>query len=258
MPELPEVEDAAKRLRAHAVGRTIVATRALHAATRRTLPPRAARRLPGRTIVAVERRGKHQLLRLDDGAFLHIHFRMAGDWSFGRSAEDPPRHARFVLDLSDGSRVALVDSRALSTVSVVASADALPPLGLEATDPALDAATLRAALEKRRVAIKLALLDQRVVAGLGNIYVAEALWHARIDPRRPAASLSLERLDRLVRGIRETIEVALANPGRYSTGEAEGLHVYDREGERCDRCGGRIRRIVQGARSTYFCATCQR
>jgi formamidopyrimidine-DNA glycosylase len=105
----------------------------------------------------------------------------------------------------------------------------------------------------------MALLDQRVLAGLGNIYAAEALWHARIDPRAPASSLRTASLARLVAGIREALAAASDDPGRYNRGEAiDRFHVYGREGEPCHRCGASIRRIVQGGRSTYFCPRCQR
>ena len=259
MPELPEVEVATRVLRNATVGRTIRAAHRWHAALVRTLPDDAAARLVGRRVRAVERRGKHQLLHLDDGAVLHAHFRMNGDWYVGPVAEDPPRHARAALDLDDDTRVTLVDSRALATLALhPPGASPLPALGPEPTDPAFDAATLRTALRTRRGPIKTVLLDQRVVAGLGNIYAAEALWRARISPRAPANSLSPQRVARLADAMRDVLTEAVASPGRYRTGEGGvPLRVYDREGEACERCGTRVRRIVQAGRSTYFCPHCQ-
>ena len=259
MPEQPEVERAAARLREALVGRRLRAVDALHPAVRRTLDDAVAASLAGRTIVAVERRGKHQLLRLDDGRTLHVHFRMAGDWDIGRVDGPLPRHARAVLTGDDGTRVALVDPRALSSIVVLDVGAALPALGPEADDPALDAPALRAALARRRGPIKPVLLDQRVLAGVGNIYAAEALWHARIDPRASAAALGPARVERLLEGIR----TALADGARAATrygGDVDGasLAVYGREGEPCRRCGATIRRMVQAGRSTYYCPRCQR
>lgn len=198
MPELPEVEQAARSFDRAARGRTIVRAAALHPALRRALPARRAARAVGKIVLGVERRAKHQLVRLDDGSVLHVHFRMSGDWAIGRADEGLPRHARFIIELDDGTRIALVDPRALSVVKLAADGvDGLPRLGPEPLDPAFDARALGAALERRRGAIKPALMDQRAVAGIGNIYAVEALWEARIDPRSRAASLSLRRLDRL-------------------------------------------------------------
>jgi formamidopyrimidine-DNA glycosylase len=259
MPELPEVEFAARVLDRAVRDKRILVLRALHPALQRSLGD-GSERARGRLVRSVTRRGKHQIVSLDDGASLHVHFRMAGDWVVGSTSDAELRHARAVLDLHDGTRVTLVDPRALSTLVLhPAGTSPLPELGPEAGDPALDGAALRAAFAGRRLAIKPALLDQRVVAGLGNIYAVEALWHARISPRAHAASLSRERLDRLVSGMRQALADATRDPGRYGRGEAAArLYVYDRAGEPCTRCGTRIRRIVQSGRSTYFCPHCQR
>jgi formamidopyrimidine-DNA glycosylase len=260
MPELPEVETAVRALRAATVGRTIVDARALHPSTRRALPDEAAARLRGRRVVAVERLGKRQALALDDGSTLHAHFRMTGDWDVGRADAALPAYARATLALDDGARVTLVDPRALGSLAWYPPGGApAPRLGPDALDPAFDAAALRAALRTRRAAVKPALLDQRVVAGVGNIYASEALWRAAIDPRVPAASLGAARAARLVAAIRDVLRDALDAPGRYQDGEAlDRLRVYDREGAPCARCGAPVRRIVQAGRSTYFCARCQR
>ncbi|MGZ8377918.1 MAG: bifunctional DNA-formamidopyrimidine glycosylase/DNA-(apurinic or apyrimidinic site) lyase [Gemmatirosa sp.] len=260
MPELPEVETASRVLRAAAVGRTIRAARALHPSALRALPDDVAAALAGRRIDAVVRCGKHQALTLDDGSTLHAHFRMTGDWHVGRSDAALPAHARVVLDLDDGARVCLVDARALGSITWHAAGTApVPRLGPDALEDAFDAAALRSALRSRRTAIKPALLDQRVVAGVGNIYAAEALWRAQIDPRVAAASLGPARAARLVDAIKGVMHDALDAPGRYQDDQAvERLHVYGREGVACTRCGARIRRIVQAGRSTYLCGGCQR
>ena len=259
MPELPEVEAASRILRSAAVGRTIVSLRMLHPSLRSALPARRLRAVAGRRIDRVERRGKHQLLLLDNGRVIHAHFRMAGDWHVGRTGEALPKFARAVLDLSDGTRISLIDPRALSTVKLHDAGElALPSLGPDPADPAFDVSFLKGALAGRRGAIKPALLDQRVASGVGNIYAAEGLWIARIDPRATASSLGPVRLARLIAGIRQALAAGEASAGRYSEGDASGLEVYGREGEPCSRCGGRIRRIVQAGRSTYFCPGCQR
>lgn len=260
MPELPEVEAARRVIERAARGKVIASLTLLHPALARCATDEELQSLVGRHVVGVTRRGKHQLLHLDGGGVVHVHFRMNGDWAVGRDGGPTPRHERAALVFTDGTRVSLVDSRALCTVSIHTSAsEALPELGPEVTDPELDAVALRSALRRRRVPIKVALLDQRVVAGLGNIYAAEALWHARISPRAVAASLGTARLGRLVDGMRAALAAADAVPGRYSQGEGLArLEVYGREGERCSRCGSAIRRIGQAGRSTYFCPRCQR
>ena len=259
MPELPEVEYAARTARRVLAGRSIIAARAHHPSQRRTLTAAVTRHIAGQRVKAVERRGKHQLLVLADGATLLVHFRMNGDWHVGRSATVLPPHARVSFDLDNGRRLTLVDSRALCTVQWY-SAAAPPELGLgpEPEDPALTAKTLRTALARKRGPIKPALLDQKLIAGVGNIYAAEACWHARISPRAPAASLSAARVVRLLEALRLALSDGHINAGRYHAGEREiPFKVYDREGEPCARCGSAIRRIVQAGRGTWFCARCQ-
>lgn len=263
MPELPEVEYAAGIARQAVVGRIIASVRVLHPSQRRSLPRAAVRRLAGDRIAGIDRRGKYQLLRLTSGRTLVVHFRMTGDWVVLAPDEPVPRPVRVLLILDGGVRLALHDSRALSTVTLAEpDEELLTGLGPDATDPAFDTAWLRERLATRRVPIKIALLDQSVVAGVGNIYASEALWLARIDPRTAASALGRARLDRLVSAIRRTLRKALDRAERYygaeGAGEASRFNVYDREGEPCRRCGKRIRRIVQGGRSTYWCGGCQR
>lgn len=257
MPELPEVEFAVRRLRGLLVGRVVLALRTHHRAQRKTLGAAAARRVIGRTVDSVSRRGKHQFLHLDDGATLHVHFRMNGDWDVTSAGAPLPPHTRVSLELDDGTRVALTDSRALATITLVRDPSHLPMLGPEADDPALDPPALRAALVHRRGAIKAVLLDQRVLAGIGNIYAAEGLWHARISPRAGAATLSAARVAALLRGVRTALARGMAAGGRYDGSTAHAFRVYDREGLACTRCGAAIRRITQAGRSTYYCPRCQ-
>lgn len=259
MPELPEVEHAMRRLAAMATGKRVAALRALHPALARGLAGADLEQLVGRRVELVERRGKHQLLHLSDGLVLVAHFRMAGDWHDGVPHE-PPRFARAVVEFTDGSAVFLVDSRAFATIVVrVSGNEQLPALGVDAASPDLDGAALACALSGRRGPIKPVLLDQSVVAGLGNIYAAEALWHAGLSPFAAAASLPGEAVDRLAAAIRQTMELALEDPGRYSRGEGlDRLAVYGRAGELCLRCGSVVARVAQAGRSTFHCPGCQR
>jgi formamidopyrimidine-DNA glycosylase len=260
MPELPEVERAARQLMRAALGKTIASVRAIHPALKRKLSPSKSRAVKGKRIESIERRGKHQLLHLDSGDTLVVHFRMNGDWEVGTTADALDRFARAVIELVDGTRVSLVDRRALSSITLDKKGmSSLPKLGLEASDPSLGANYLLEALKRKKIAIKPALMDQSVVAGLGNIYVAEALFEAEMNPRKLAAKVSRARLERLVDAIRLVLSPKRRLPGRYTDKRgASRFAVYDREGQVCRRCGGTIKRIVQAGRSTYFCPSCQR
>jgi len=259
MPELPEVERAARALTKAAVGKAIASVRAIHPALRRKLPPNRARLAKGRLIESVERRGKHQLLHLDNGDTLVVHFRMNGDWEIGTTSDALDRFARAVIELADGTRISLVDRRALSSITLdKKGSSSLPKLGREASDPSLDADYLREALKRKKIAIKPSLMDQSVVAGLGNIYAAEALWEAELDPRKAATRLTRAKLDKLVAAIRLVLSPKKRLPGRYTDKRGAGrFAVYDREGKICRRCDGTVARIIQAGRSTYFCPSCQ-
>ena len=259
VPELPEVERASRLLARAAMGKSIDAVRAIHPALRRKLPPARARLARGKRIDRIERRGKHQLLHLDSGDTIVVHFRMNGDWEIGTTADPLDRFARGVIDLTDGTRISLVDPRALSSITIDREgSSSLPPLGREASDPALDAEYLLDALKRKKIAIKPALMDQSVLAGLGNIYAAEALWEAEMDPRQASHTVTRGQLEKLVTAIRLVLNPRKRRPGRYSeTRNRNRFAVYDREGKICRRCGGTISRIVQAGRSTYYCASCQ-
>jgi len=263
MPELPEVEAAAIIARRTLVGRRLVAVTTHHAAQRRSLPPRHGARLAGLRIAAVERRGKSQLVHFSDGAVLLVHFRMNGDWEVVAEGAPAPAYTRVAFATDDGVRLCLVDPRALCTATYHAPGKP-PRITLGPEPDQLTVTALRAALARRAGPIKPVLLDQKVVAGLGNIYAAEALWRARIDPRTPARDLSAPQLAALVKGIKAAIADRVARQGRYRAGtagtagtRAHAFKVYDREGLPCRRGCGAIARITQAGRSTYFCPTCQ-
>ena len=243
-------------LRRQALGRTIARLRLLHPALRRRLSPQRVRSLAGAQIERVERRGKHQLLHLADGRVVHAHFRMSGDWEAGALADALPRFARAALEFTDGSRLAFVDARALGTIELH-PVGALLDLGLgpDAADTAWTAEHLGRAIATRRGPIKPALLDQTLVAGLGNIYAAESLWRARIDPRAASRSLTPGQVTALRRSIATVLRRATGS--RYTDDSTVELDVYDREDLPCRRCTTPIARIIQAGRSTYFCPSCQ-
>ena len=261
MPELPEVEYAAQIARAAAVGLTIAGVRVLHRAQRRALSPHVTRTLTGDVVAAVVRRGKYQLISLASGRTLLVHFKLNGDW-VAATWDALPRHARVALDFSGGTSLVLVDSRALASITLhLAGEVLLAHLGPEANSKAFSADWLALMFRQRRGPVKVALLDQRMVAGLGNIYACEALWYAHIDPRTPAKALGGEALRALVRGAKRAISKALEHPERYylpgGVSDAVRFNVYDREGRPCRRCGASLRRLVQTGRSTYYCDGCQ-
>jgi formamidopyrimidine-DNA glycosylase len=263
VPELPEVEYATRIARAALAGADITRVRTLHPSLRRHLPDADAASLQGERVETVERRGKHQLLRLTSGRTLHVHFRMTGDWRVEEATGEPGRFARVVFELDNGTRLVLRDSRALAVVALhPAGVDPLPDLGPEATADAFTGTRLAVQLARRSAAIKPALLDQHVVAGIGNIYASEALWYARVKPTHRANRLSAARYAAVAAGVKRAMTRALAHPERYygadGIADAVRFNVYDREGRSCRRCRTPIRRIVQAGRSTYYCPKCQR
>ena len=261
MPELPEIEHASRALRATIVGRTITRVQVFHTALARSLPPKDQKLLAGRTVRQVDRKAKLQLLTLDNGSVLEVHFRMTGDWSFGNASDEPLPKERGRLDLDNGKRVSFLDPRAFGVMRLHAPGELeLPDLGLEPLSEEFTGAVLRDALASRRIPIKQTLLDQKVLAGLGNIYAAEALWEAKVDPRLASNELDTRTANRLVKAIRTVIERAPAGRYYYDGANADEGHswrVYGREGEPCPRCGTLIGRVGQGGRSTYYCPGCQ-
>jgi formamidopyrimidine-DNA glycosylase len=181
---------------------------------------------------------------------------MNGDWTLSETDAELPRFARAVLDFEDGSSLVFVDSRALGTIDVhPAGAELDLGLGPDAADPEWTAEQLATALKLRRGPIKPALLDQRLVAGLGNIYAAESLWRARISPFAPCNTLGRAQISALRKAIDAVI--VRATGSRYTDDDTVTLDVYDREGQPCRRCRTPIARAVQAGRSTYYCPHCQ-
>jgi len=278
VPELPEVETVMRGLAARLTGRVLARVAVHRADLRWPLPKGLERRLTGARVLGFRRRGKYILMRLDGGDSLLLHLGMSGRIVIGRAGANAPiLHEHLVLETDDGGRVGLVDPRRFGSVDLVATAAEdghrlLAGLGPEPLDAAFTPAVLGAALTGKRTPIKAALLDQRVVAGLGNIYVCEALFRAGISPLRVAATVAGVRAERLVVAIKATLTEAIAAGGSslrdyvQPSGELgyfqHAWKVYGREGEACERCPGApcagIRRIVQGGRSTFYCGRVQR
>lgn len=278
MPELPEVETVVRGLARRMNGRRI-ARLDLHRKDLRWRIPRGLKgKTEGRGIGSVSRRAKYILIHLDDGGVLLMHLGMSGRLVLVDPGDPSPRepHDHVVFTLDDGTRIRFNDVRRFGMLDYV-RADALPrhpllaELGPEPLDPAFTGAALATALAGKRTPLKAALLDQQVVAGLGNIYVSEILYQAGLSPRRLARTVTPERADRLVIAIRDVLGRAIAAGGSsirdyvQTSGELGYFQhqwaVYDREGEPCPGCdcdGGGIRRIVQSNRSTYYCAKRQR
>jgi len=262
MPELPEVEAVCRKLRGHVVGAEIRAV-----VVRRCAAESVTRLAPKRRITAVDRRAKHILVRLSGGLTLHVHLRMTGNLFAIPDVRLHSADARVVFELAGKAGIVYTDPRALGRLEIIETPKidaAMAELGPEPLGGQFTADTFAEMAQASRQPAKLFLMDQRRVAGLGNIYVAEALFRAGVDPRKPLTRLKRPRLDRLHGEIVSIVEDAIqsacrayAGPGEFSEAEEFPLAVYGREGEPCGTCQGVIRRIAQGGRSTYFCPRCQ-
>jgi formamidopyrimidine-DNA glycosylase len=272
MPELPEVETVRRGLQDHVVGRRIESVTVLWDKTIET--PSAAgyvAALAGRAILAAARRGKYLVLSLDNDQYMTIHLRMTGRLFLLPAGAAARAHTRIVWSLSDGNDVHFVDPRKFGRVAL------LDPAGLQRLHDRLGpepfdigVEDLARRLARRSPAIKTILLDQSVLAGVGNIYADEALHAAAVSPQRPARSLSDDEVRRLRAAVRDVLLSAVERHGTTLSdeqfrgleghiGENQGyLAVFRRTGQPCPRCGAAIQRTRLGGRSTHFCATCQR
>ena len=286
MPELPEVETIRRQIEPEVVGRTIASARILDERWTRPLPPAPiAARLTGREIVAVGRRGKYLLVGLDDGSTLLMHLRMTGNLLLAERGEEvrkfggerlyesssEPRYLKAELELDDGRLLQFTDPRRFGHASLLGPGELDPYLdtriGVEPLSDDLTPELIGRVAEGRTAPLKSFLLDQRGIAGIGNIYADEALHRAELHPLSPAGSMRREHWEALHEGIVAALEEGLRNGGasiddyRDSRGEQGSMQdeflVHTRAGQECPRCGERINRIVVGGRSTYFCPACQ-
>ena len=276
MPELPEVETVRRGLAPALEGAAIVKAQAFRPDLRFPLPPGFAETLAGRRVISVDRRAKYLLIRLDGGLVMLSHLGMSGRY---RIYEDTPPplepHDHLELVTDTGVTVRYNDPRRFGILDLfgedaLAAHKLLADLGPEPLSNAFDGPALAANLGERRSAIKVAILDQRVVAGIGNIYASEALFQAGISPRRMARTVKGGRAEKLATAIRDVLNDAIAAGGsslrdhRQTSGELgyfqHSFRVYGRGGEACpnDGCGAPVRHFVQGGRSTFYCGKCQR
>ena len=273
MPELPEVEIIRRRLEPALVGRRFERVQILDPRLVRPLDPEpVAAELVGERVAAVERRGKYLVLRFESGRVLLIHLRMTGSLRHAPSGElaaDP--HRRAVVNLDDGSDVAYRDVRRFGTWLLLKPGEDELYLGTRLGGEPLAAdftpAVLARRLRGRRAPLKAALLDQRSLAGMGNIYVDEALWRAKLHPLRPAGTLDANDVRRLHRAVRAALEAGIARQGAtlrdYATPDGGRgrmqleFRVYGRTGEPCDRCGTPIQKTRVAGRGTWYCPSCQ-
>ena len=273
MPELPEVETVRRRLAPVLEGATIASAEILDPRLTRPVPPAVvADALVGERVASVDRRGKYLLCRLESGRTLVVHLRMTGSLRHapaGELPDDAYRRATLVLDT--GADLGYRDVRRFGTWELLDPGHLRPYLaarvGPEPLGPSFTAARMARILEGRRAPIKAVLLDQRRIAGIGNIYADEALWRAGIHPRRPAGELAPEEVARLHRAVRAALRRGIelqgstlrdyVTPDGGNGGMQHEFHVYGRLGEPCDRCGRPIERTVVGGRGTWFCGHCQ-
>ena len=286
MPELPEVETVMRGLRARLEGRRLARAELRRSDLRWAAPEGLAARLTGRRVLGFRRRAKYILMRLEGGESVLLHLGMSGrmvvtEATMGGEAAAhalPGTHEHLVLETEDGGRVGFVDPRRFGSVHLVPTLEEdqhrlLAGLGPEPLEPGFTGAVLAERLKGRNSPLKAALLDQRVVAGLGNIYVCEALFRAGLSPRRRAGSVGGARAARLVSAIKTTLADAIAAGGSslrdyvQPSGELgyfqHAWKVYGREGQPCERCPGLpacpgISRLVQTGRSTFYCPRTQR
>jgi formamidopyrimidine-DNA glycosylase len=277
MPELPEVEAVRRTLAPVMRGARIDRVVLRRADLRRPFPAGFAAGLEGRRVRAVDRRGKYLIVTLDSGDLLLMHLGMSGSFRVDRatkrrrSAADAAandRHDHVIFTLSNGAVVTFNDPRRFGVMDLIGAGggghQAVDAMGPEPLSAGFDAAALAAACAGKRVALKVALLDQRVVAGLGNIYASEALHLAHLSPRRRASTMATPAGNprghavRLAAAIKSVLHTAIARQARDY--RSDRFRVYDREGEPCRtrNCPGIVRRISQAGRSTFYCPVCQR
>ena len=274
MPELPEVETIVADLRPHLIGRTVVrAELRFPSIVRHPEPEMFVDSITGLRIEAVGRRGKFILIALDAARLLVVHLGMSGQLRLVDSAAEITNHTHVILDLDDGRQLRYRDPRRfgrllLGTEEELLTSGTLPKLGPEPIDPSFDAEELYKRFRRRRASLKSLLLDQAMVAGVGNIYADESLHRAKLRPDRAAGSLSRKSVRRLHESMRDSLELAIKNRGssvdtyRDAWGETgnqqEKLLVYGRAGEPCFTCGRPLSIVRIAGRSTVFCRRCQR
>ncbi|GAA0539361.1 formamidopyrimidine-DNA glycosylase [Rhizomicrobium palustre] len=289
MPELPEVETVRTGLAPAFEGRKLVKVETRRGDLRRPFPKDFAKRLTGRRVIALKRRAKYILAELDNGETLVIHLGMSGRmavYAEGRTRKlgefvyeaAPPeagtgKHDHVIFETDAPARIVFTDHRRFGLMDLISTehleeSDLFHGMGVEPLSNSFHEEYLAAALKGKKTPIKSALLDQRLIAGLGNIYVCEALFRAHISPKRLAGKVTAASIPLLTRAIKDVLTEAIAAGGStlrdYKKADGNlgyfqhAFKVYGREGEACADCGGTIKRIVQAGRSTFYCPKCQK
>ena len=289
MPELPEVETVRLGLAPALEGRRIISADVRRADLRIPFPPRFAQRLTGRKVLALTRRAKYLLAELEDGETLVIHLGMSGRMSvyahgvrqkLGNYVYDAApndaghgKHDHVVLETDAPARIVFNDHRRFGLMTLIPTqslaADKLfKAIGVEPLSDSFNAAFLKQALKGKKTPLKAALLDQRLIAGLGNIYVCEALYRARLSPKRLAKNVKPEQIPPLVKAIKQVLQSAIQAGGStlrdhaQATGDPGNFQhrflVYGREAKPCKSCKGPVKRLVQSGRSSFYCPACQK
>ncbi|MEP7316753.1 MAG: bifunctional DNA-formamidopyrimidine glycosylase/DNA-(apurinic or apyrimidinic site) lyase [Sphingomicrobium sp.] len=272
MPELPEVETTVRGLEKVLKGQRLTRVEPRRADLRRAMPHDLGQRLTGATVTGLSRRAKYGLIDTDRGDTMIFHLGMSGRWRIDPA--DIGKHDHLVIETGEGRVLSLNDPRRFGSLDLVETRDvaawpAFAALGPEPLSGEIDGLWLRKALDGRVSSIKAMLLDQRLIAGLGNIYVCEALFRSRIDPRKAAGKIDRPKLEALAIAIPAVLKEAINAGGStlrdFAAPDGElgyfskTFDVYDREGKPCsNECGGKVNRIVQQGRSTFFCPKCQR
>jgi formamidopyrimidine-DNA glycosylase len=262
VPELPEVEMYARYFQRHALGQRIARVRVLDerilGTTRKAT---VVRRLTGEQFTTIRRHGKHLFAQAGERNWLHLHFGMTGDLAYYRDPADAPRFARVVFDFDSGGHLAFEDMRLFGIVDLTSDPDDYireHALGLDPLDPALRLRLFRRLMEKRRGAIKPLLMSQQVVAGIGNLYADEILFRASIHPLHPLDRVTPDEMKAVYKSMRRVLSEMVTLKAGEGDYPARMLVQHREEGDVCPRCGGEIRRIVAGGRTTYFCSRHQR
>jgi formamidopyrimidine-DNA glycosylase len=265
MPELPEVEGVRRELQPYLERARIVRVLTNRPDLRRAFPRDFVERLEGHTVRRLDRRGKYLLAELSSGEILVMHLGMSGSFRIERERRDDTKHDHVVFQLSSGVVITFNDPRRFGSMDLISGDErgtrsGVHGLGPEPLSPGFDAAALARACRGKKTSLKAALLDQRIVAGLGNIYVCEALHRAHLSPRRKASTIATktgaprDAAVHLTAAIKKVLRDAIADHA------GSRFRVYDRESERCPtpRCRGRVRRMTQSGRSTFWCPVCQK
>lgn len=266
MPELPEVETIKRQLEKHIINKAIINVYIIKSKVIKGISPAEFKKeLIGKKIVKLDRRAKYLVFTLSSGKILLVHLGMSGALILGDIGQ---KYVKYIITFNDGQKLYYCDSRMFGKTRIVDDLSIIGHLGPEPLETKYSAKEFYQLIHSRKTKIKNLIMDQKLLAGVGNIYACEALFDAKIDPRKPANKISYKKAALLLKAIREVLIKSIKKGGssvdRYVNASGEKgqmqlhLKVYDREGEKCRRCSGKVKRIVVGQRGTYYCPGCQK